>query len=113
MRDYNSKHQQKRITNLNALALHYVAQRARGYALRQVTVLAMIEALLKAGTNMNAKDKEDKTPLHWAVSMGASPAVVRTLAKAGAQPSEKTLKLIKDPAISRALEDGLADHTTN
>lgn len=96
----------------NMTALHFVLQRAKAQdwsPARERTALAMIEALIQAGALVNAKDLEGKTPLHWAVSMGTSPALVQRLAKAGANPrlcnkaGKSCIDLVKDETILAAL----------
>ena len=46
----------------------------------------MIEALLEAGADVNAKDWRGLTPLHLAAESNPSPAVLEVLLKAGADP---------------------------
>ena len=46
----------------------------------------MLEVLLKAGADVNAKDADGFTPLHWAAQSNPSPAVLEVLLKAGADP---------------------------
>ena len=48
--------------------------------------LAEVERLLKAGADVNAKNKSGSTPLHVAVASNPSPAVLEVLLKAGADP---------------------------
>ncbi len=48
--------------------------------------VAEVEILLKAGADVNAKDTDDWTPLHFAAAKNPSPAVLEILLKAGADP---------------------------
>ena len=48
--------------------------------------LAEVERLLKAGADLNAKDKSGTTPLHLAAAKNSTPAVLEVLLKAGADP---------------------------
>ena len=62
-----------------------------GYSLRRNAASsnlspAVLEVLLKAGADVNAKDKVGMTPLHWAAANNPSPAVLEVLLKAGADP---------------------------
>lgn len=51
--------------------------------------LEMVEVLLKAGANVNAKDNEGATPLHYA-AMNDATKLAELLLKAGANVNEKT-----------------------
>jgi hypothetical protein len=46
-------------------------------------------ALVVAGGDVKAKDENSSTPLLWAVQTGCSPAAVRVLLKAGADPNAR------------------------
>ena len=48
-----------------------------------------VEILLKAGADVNAKDTDDWTPLHFAAAFNPSPAVFEILLKAGADVNAK------------------------
>ena len=52
--------------------------------------LAEVERLLKAGADLNAKDKSGTTPLHLAAAKNSTPAVLEVLLKAGADVNAKT-----------------------
>jgi Ankyrin repeats (3 copies) len=52
--------------------------------------LAEVERLLKAGADVNAKNKNGWTPLHAAAGSNLSPAVLEVLLKAGADVNAKT-----------------------
>ena len=47
--------------------------------------LAVIQVLLAAGVNLEARDKDGNTPLHWAALYNENPAVVQVLLAAGAE----------------------------
>jgi len=47
---------------------------------------AVLEVLIKAGADVNARDETGKTPLHRAAQFNRSPAVLGVLLKAGADP---------------------------
>ena len=51
--------------------------------------LAEVERLLKAGADLNAKDKSGTTPLHLAAAKNSTPAVLEVLLKAGADVNAK------------------------
>ena len=44
----------------------------------------MVTALVKAGADVNARNEDGVTPLHFAAASGTTPAVVAALVKAGA-----------------------------
>ena len=48
-----------------------------------------IEALLKAGENIEARDKDGRTPLIWAARHNNNPEVIEALLKAGANARAK------------------------
>ena len=50
----------------------------------------MVKTLLDAGADLNARDESGWTPLHWAVWLSETPAVVKTLLDAGADPNART-----------------------
>ena len=50
---------------------------------------AVLEVLLKAGADVNAKGKGGATPLHSAAAFNPSPAVLEVLLKAGADVNAK------------------------
>ena len=53
--------------------------------------LAVLQALLDAGANPQAKDSYDNTPLHWAAgSSYGNPAVLQFLLAAGADINART-----------------------
>jgi ankyrin repeat protein len=71
----------------------------------------LVEALLAAGADVNARNEDDMTALHYAVSQG-HPDVVRVLMLAGADPNrldryERSPLDYADTAEMRAL---LLDH---
>ena len=77
----------------------------------------MAEALLQAGSDLNARDRLDNTPLHWAAKHNKDPAVLATLLEAGADPSVRNKKGMssvevarnnKNPAILAALRKAVA-----
>lgn len=45
--------------------------------------------LIEDGADVNAQNKDGKTPLHLAVEFNKNPEVVRTLLEAGANPKSK------------------------
>ena len=47
---------------------------------------AVFEVLLKAGADVNAKDRDGSTPLHMAAEFNPSPSVLEILLKASADP---------------------------
>ena len=47
---------------------------------------AVIEVLLEAGADVNAKDEDGLTPLHMAAQSNPTPAVIEALLEAGADP---------------------------
>ena len=62
-----------------------------GYSLRRNAASsnlspAVLEVLLKAGADVNAKENKGWTPLHAAAAENPSPAVLEVLLKAGADP---------------------------
>jgi ankyrin repeat protein len=66
-----------------------------------------VEALLKAGANVEAKDVRNVTPLVWAVATDhANPSVVRMLLSHGAarQPAVEWARRYNDPAILALLD---------
>ena len=49
--------------------------------------LSAVKTLIAAGADLEARDKKyGSTPLHWAASLNANPAVVEALIAAGADP---------------------------
>lgn len=46
-------------------------------------------ALVKAGANVNARDKDGQTPLHRAAWWSKTPAIVTALLDAGADPAAR------------------------
>jgi cytohesin len=48
--------------------------------------LVVYVSRLKAGADVNAKDNNGWTPLHWAAAKNPTPAVLEVLLKAGAEP---------------------------
>ena len=79
---------------------------------------AVIEALVRAGADVNARSIGNKTPLHHAAQHNANPAVVEALVRAGADvnardasdtPLHKAAWQNKNPAVTEALIRGGAD----
>ena len=56
-----------------------------GQAWKNATV-EMVTTCLKAGADLEARDKDGNTPLHWAARTTGTPAVIDALLKAGADP---------------------------
>lgn len=59
----------------------YMGKRSEKYASQA------IDLLVKHGANVNAKDKDGNTPLHWATLTARSDALIETLKKHGADPA--------------------------
>ena len=65
----------------NATPLHFAAMTNEN--------LAVLQALLDAGANPDAKGSNDRTPLHEAVTFNEHPAGIQALLDAGANPDAK------------------------
>ncbi len=46
-----------------------------------------VESLLEAGAEVDARDKNGWTPLHWAAALSEAPAALEALLEAGADPN--------------------------
>lgn len=79
---------------------------------------AVINALLSAGADLNARNKSNATPLHFAAMFNNNPAVIAALLGHGANPNGDehytsplhcAARYNKNPAIITALLDAGAD----
>ena len=72
---------------------------------QEQTEAAVFAALLEAGADPNARDKDDRTPLHSAARSNGNEAVVAALLEAGADPNARD-KDDRTPLHSAARSNG-------
>ena len=104
--------------NIRGRGLLHSARTPMHMATAWSKIPAVVEALLKAGADVNARDRNGKTPLHRAARLRRTQEVVATFVRAGADPNAKDEKGLvplhyaaveSTPAVVKALLDAEAD----
>ena len=60
----------------------------------------VVEALVAAGADLEARRRGDHTPLHWAATFSENPAVIEALLAAGVDFSEGRASCSRHVALS-------------